>query len=360
MGETYRNALLTISAANAKHVHFGCLTERPGSRTFKNKLKRSEDDPSHILVQEPNTHMNLTSSPPPKEEWPIFQRAWTLQERLLATRIIHFAAGELVWECASAPACECGHLDRTEAVTPTVRYSKANVDDMTPPERAQAWDDLALAYQRRGLTQEDDRLSALSGLAQQLHHAHLGRYVAGVWSNYALSCMLWEVKTGQRAATYNAPSWSWASVQGSLLRNDPIEHNSAFEARIVEMKSELASQDAFGAIRSAHITVMSPMSDGKISLEGRHSDSMISFNEHVVAFFVSDAPIKEKQNGSRVKCAFFRGLKGGPSGKYIETLVLQLAHHLDAFERIGIAHLTEDSLAYLESLWLEEQTVTIV
>ena len=360
MGETYRNAILTISAANAKHVHFGCLTERAGSSSFKTKMKRYADDPSHILVQEPNTHLNLMSSPPPKEEWPIFKRAWTLQERLLATRIIHFAAGELVWECASAPACECGHLDRTRAITPTVRYSKANIDDMTASERAQAWDDLALAYQRRALTQEGDRLSALSGLAQQFQDDRLGRYVAGVWSNYALSCMLWEVKSGQRANTFNAPSWSWASVHGSLTRNDPIESNRAFEAEIVEIKSELASLDPFGAITSASATITTPIADGRISLQGRHSNAMISFNQHVVAFFVSDVPIRQEQVGSRVKCAFFRGLKDGPSGRYIEALVLQLSQTMDAYERLGVAHLTEDSLAYLESLRLGNKTVTIV
>ena len=39
------------------------------------------------------------------------QRGWALQERLLATRVAHFTAIEVIWECNEQAACECGYLD---------------------------------------------------------------------------------------------------------------------------------------------------------------------------------------------------------------------------------------------------------
>ena len=108
MGDIYSEAILVISAANANHVGFGFLNERAGSRTFKNKLQKGPDDPTHILVQEPSIHGNILGDPALEQQWPVFRRAWTLQERMLATRLVHFAAGEIIWECASSCACECG------------------------------------------------------------------------------------------------------------------------------------------------------------------------------------------------------------------------------------------------------------
>ena len=42
---------------------------------------------------------------------PLMQRAWTLQERLTAPRIIHFHESEMIYECTDSTTCECGGLD---------------------------------------------------------------------------------------------------------------------------------------------------------------------------------------------------------------------------------------------------------
>lgn len=42
--------------------------------------------------------------------FPLLSRAWGFQERLLATRAVHFTPSELVWECQEARWCECGAL----------------------------------------------------------------------------------------------------------------------------------------------------------------------------------------------------------------------------------------------------------
>lgn len=43
-------------------------------------------------------------------DYPLFSRAWCYQERLLATRILHFTKYEIIFECLSGINCECGRL----------------------------------------------------------------------------------------------------------------------------------------------------------------------------------------------------------------------------------------------------------
>lgn len=134
MADIYSEAILVISAANANHVGFGFLSERSGSRTFRNKLQKGPGDPTHILVQEPAIHGNILGDPALEQQWPVFRRAWTLQERLLATRLVHFAAGEIIWECASMCACECGRkcsLYITFHMIPTLVASCVNLIILT-------------------------------------------------------------------------------------------------------------------------------------------------------------------------------------------------------------------------------------
>jgi hypothetical protein len=155
------------------------------------------------------------------------------------------------------------------------------------------------------------------------------------------------------------PSWSWASVQGKLLRNDAIIHNRHFKASLESMDCTLASADLYGAIKDASLTLMSPALDGVLSTDGHNSDTMIWFNNEVDAFFVRDSN-DGVLFGVKVKCAFLRGLAAGPAERYIEALVLVQLPDQDGLQRIGIAHLTKPSLPHLETLRLENERITIV
>jgi len=372
MADIYGQAIVVISAANANHAGFGCFHERPGSRTFRNKLQKGPRDPSHILVQEPNVHSNLMRTPRLDEQWPLFRRAWTLQERMLATRIVHFGPGELIWECATTSDCECGHLSLAQAVTSRTRYDLSRPDRMTDVQRANLWDELALSYQNRLLTAESDRLSALSGLAHRFQSPGLGKYVAGLWSAFALSMLLWEAKTetktNRRRTTespeFVAPSWSWASYQGRLLRNDPVQPNDVFEATLLEIDSTLKTPDIYGAIDEGHILLSSPVTDGTIIRSERHGHPMIQLGAEMAAFLVSDMPIPESLIGGGVKCLFLRGLHPGPSGQYLEALVLTLSKDMQTYERLGIAHIRKHSLGQdgeqQKTLPLVVETVKII
>jgi hypothetical protein len=98
-------------------------------------------------------------------------------------------------------------------------------------------------FSKRTLTQETDKLVAVSGLAKMISHSPQGTdvaapqrtlhgvpdqfvnstaadsYVAGLWrNNFALE-LAWRVFEHEKnkPSSYLAPSWSWASVNSSVL-----------------------------------------------------------------------------------------------------------------------------------------------
>jgi hypothetical protein len=79
----------------------------------------------------------------------------------------------------------------------------------------------------RQLTKESDRLLAISALALKMKKALLDDcYVAGLWYNDILNGLFWTSSKStnemtskfpaHRTREYRAPSWSWASTEGSV------------------------------------------------------------------------------------------------------------------------------------------------
>ncbi|KAK4943210.1 hypothetical protein LTR10_017234 [Elasticomyces elasticus] len=344
MADIYSDAILVISAANATHVGFGLLRERPGWRQFKNRLKKGHDDPTHLLIQEPVVHSNVLGDP------------------ALEGLYLYFAEPGR-FKSGSLPRDGC---TSQQAVTSRQRYDLSSLDRMSDKERANLWDGLALSYQNRLITKDQDRLSALSGLAHRFQSDGLGHYLAGLWSKFAISMMLWEVKQGRPATEYVAPSWSWATVQGRLKRNDSIEPNSRFRAKLLDSGCTRATDDPYGAIisGSGFVKLSSPCADATIVRNVRSGHPAILLPPAIQAFLQSDNEVEASQIGATVKCLFPRGLETGPSGRYVEALVLTLSKNMEHYQRIGIAHINKHSLRDHQErghdLRLISQTITIV
>nr|ADT63861.1 HET domain protein pin-c3 [Neurospora discreta] len=188
---------------------------------------------------------------------PLRSRAWTLQERELSRRIIHFAKKQVLWECAELKAtAQRPWLDASYAVLdpkhewkewPEIEegiqslsldqgrdggdlVQSAAADGpaaltvsslLTAYQSEREWWAVVFDYSQRQLTKDTDKLAALSGMAQfyQQNHFPHAQYVAGLWSSRLKEELFWEVEDKSRAsrpADYVAPSWSWASVNGGV------------------------------------------------------------------------------------------------------------------------------------------------
>lgn len=95
MADVYRNAYCTMAAAGSKDDEEGIFT------------KRSEQDVCVLRYSAANTYIAATYAEDDVaamlelHKSPLSNRAWTLQERLLSQRTIHFTTSRVIWECQS-------------------------------------------------------------------------------------------------------------------------------------------------------------------------------------------------------------------------------------------------------------------
>lgn len=177
-------------------------------------------------------------------------RGWALQERILSHRILHISNTGINWECDECSRYEDGKakidfmglsfrafrllnrfrrhenlgtckLDDDEEGVPTTHIT----DFLTSGSWKSiyfAWASIIESYSERKLAVPHDKLSAISGLASfVLEHRGLeaDSYLAGLWKENLIEDLLWYASKPMVAApgsTYIAPTWSWASLTGSI------------------------------------------------------------------------------------------------------------------------------------------------
>ncbi len=130
---------------------------------------------------------------------PLMTRAWVFQELLLARRVLHVCASELIWVCRSQQACECGSMDDTAGLDyftiwfpqlqepPTKQllgqlrqdYNRGQVSARAVHDM---WMRIVVQYSGMRLTRASDRAAALTGIATSIQPLLRGAdYMAGMW-----------------------------------------------------------------------------------------------------------------------------------------------------------------------------------
>ncbi|KAH8656755.1 heterokaryon incompatibility protein-domain-containing protein [Ilyonectria robusta] len=175
---------------------------------------------------------------------PLMSRAWALQERLLAYRILHFASDQIFFECNSHFVSEDGAVvpGRWNSIYQEPEPSSTQIARMSRhSEIHQLWYFILENFTGRNMTLETDQLPAISGLASLIRgklrakRASDGgietsagiKYVAGLWSDAIVEGLGWQ-SLGKKKHNhhlpdelplsgetgYIAPTWSWASYSG--------------------------------------------------------------------------------------------------------------------------------------------------
>ncbi|KUJ19723.1 uncharacterized protein LY89DRAFT_666582 [Mollisia scopiformis] len=190
---------------------------------------------------------------------PWSQRGWTMQECLLPNRLLHYTTSQMIWKCCEEQIFERGVTESVEdkiseatgedddisfessflwQLPPFIRFKKLRAHLTTSldyplwshSDTFRLWYDLIEDYTQRRFTNIDDRLVAITGLAN-IYCETIRRptYVAGVWKEDLLRGLLWHVEgaTLVPATILDAfPSWSWASVGYEVVKNDLKTKNS--------------------------------------------------------------------------------------------------------------------------------------
>ncbi|MBE3109014.1 MAG: HET domain-containing protein, partial [Acidobacteria bacterium] len=231
-------------------------------------------------------------------------RGWTLQERLLSPRTIHYSADQMYWECERDFLGEDGSV-----FDPSVFSLNALLERqrLPPPERGFAshgyisfvegfstrmerpqgrwrggWLGHVQEYSARNLTHAGDKLPALAGLAALVAKETGDEYLAGLWRSHVLEDLCWRayevdgtwegLDTGEssgfawafpkesvvpvrdatklcsvRVVPSRAPSWSWAKLDG-LVRFVPLDF-TRIRAVFVSCEVEADGVNPFGKVK---------------------------------------------------------------------------------------------------------------
>jgi hypothetical protein len=249
MQEVYSNCIINLSLAQAAHPDQSCL----GGYTLDSTLPFEIDvvDKAHHHGST-ETHKYTVLSrdyfTDALSNQPIGSRAWVMQERLLATRVLSIGHGELFWDCQQVPHASeslpsgfslCSDLYKDDV--------SAHVDLPIPslPQSSnsngleETWYKILTEYTARELKYpEADKLVALAAIATRMGYVMNDAYLGGHFHRTLPQSLNWmalrevipELRAEQRAPKrlprgsgqmvggtwIVTPSWSWASMDGRL------------------------------------------------------------------------------------------------------------------------------------------------
>lgn len=206
------------------------------------------------------------------EESVLNRRAWVLQERLLSPRTIHFGDDQMSWECSRMRGSESwpeGMPIEHFVVKPgaLAAFESMRRVSQDQNELNSNWLTIVSRYSECLLTKEFDKLIALAGLAQvvqQLMRCQPSDYVAGLWKPFLLQDLLWRAETnGERYDTYQAPIWSWSSVNGSIVWNPSGARPADVEDFVAELRGievqRVDERRPFGPVISGSIELVAQL-----------------------------------------------------------------------------------------------------
>ncbi|GAQ40529.1 HET domain-containing protein [Aspergillus tubingensis] len=305
MGQIYKNAFLGISALGSSNDADGCFFSRDSAQVAPSVVNIRVDnwsDPKTFRFRsEKGWAWKVTF-----DREPLPKRGWTLQERLLCPRVLHFGRKQVFWECRECTCCEIqpnnvyeydgnrndknndngDSLDKSSLSSPAAQHNHLWKQLLDAPKvryigdpRDQIyvdWCAIAMVFTACQLTVPSDKLVAISGLAKDVRRRLKGLgydeddYLAGLWRQNLPGCLTWKVlKPGRRPPSYRAPSWSWASVDGAVQLCYPGTHSVQKKtaqpfALVISAKCIPCGEDETGQVASGSVTSKGPLASATL------------------------------------------------------------------------------------------------
>jgi hypothetical protein len=283
MSKIYQNAQLTISAASAEDCTKGFLQRRlryednESTRYYSSTLMNNGATGDFLLSEQSSWD---------KEYLPINSRAWTLQETLLAQRLLIYSHETVVWKCQTPSAnntdwySAAGFMNYTTSDIIGTRIAESDRGPPVPYQGPVPYDDQDMVkrmmwgktlehYSYRKLSNKNDRLPAISAAAEFFSEylgPEPGDYLAGLWRNTLVYDLLWgnDKESGIRDHL-NVPSWSWASISGGITdRYVPLTAQGDFQQIVEILSCEVRLQNKlvpFGEVQGGELVIFGNLSE---------------------------------------------------------------------------------------------------
>ncbi|KAK3657775.1 hypothetical protein LTR56_002154 [Elasticomyces elasticus] len=218
MDKVYSNAVCNIAASDASTKDEGCFFIRDADQirtAFVSINAGSSSSARHLLrPTRDETQIALTTCL-------LESRAWVFQERLLAPRAVHCTATQLYWECREVEASETHPLGAVGGRRLKAIFREDSDDRMeTVNLEHNLWSMVVSEYTQRALTFPIDKLRALAGISAVWRRLYGDQYLSGLWRSMLPAHLMWSITSEETRRVPReqsiAPSWSWASIEGSV------------------------------------------------------------------------------------------------------------------------------------------------
>ncbi|KAF4944055.1 hypothetical protein FSARC_14775 [Fusarium sarcochroum] len=351
MAAIYKNAYLVLGADMSPNSQRGFLdVEKGGYHGNGEPIAVVDNGKISVYARREHPRNNSSIGAHPVSREPLSDRAWSLQEQLLASRMVHFTSKEMVWECQSKLLCQCMELDRRSS-EPSYQLSLRHFLDLPFPEKFKTWYKLVNEVMQRCIMNPQDTLPCLSGLARHFQEAGAGNYLAGLWYNDLPLGLLWEAAwNSRRVIPYRGPSWSWTSINqyhgpydtGGGFTDSDTKLKKAY-AKILEAKCVPSGEDPLGAV-----------SDGYLKI----SASLLELTDKIKVSCKYDFELASKE---KLYCLFVGEVTCGANGSPVRGLILKQRRDISTttFERVGQFSLESGGEVELIE-GVEDSVVTIV
>lgn len=225
MPRIYDNASVTIAASRARSVGEGFLqtrkiTDSP-NLVFELPYRGSNGESGSVILFRV---IDMEGGEP------LDNRAWALQERHLSSRVLEYGTRQTRWNCPHVTD-QPGYSDgwTIEAEYSTTRRKPLYYNTLSPDtakttdwssamglfgrgDLIDVWHSLINAYTHHDLAIANDRILAISGIAEKYGNLFRDDYLAGLWRSEFPSQLLWNsICTGtrhRRPQVFQGPSWS--------------------------------------------------------------------------------------------------------------------------------------------------------
>lgn len=242
----YKNATVTVAASASDAASKGFLRiSRPLPPSCPVQLRIDGRTTTQIFITK-RLRLSL--------QHPLDSRGWALQEFLLSPRILNFSTFELIWHCMihDFKVMSMGSIvyehdlqgrDSIVSPNPFIRRTRIAEKEFL----LKSWRGIVEQYSRRRLTDPDDRLPVLAGIATELGFQFVDKYYFGLW---LVELLPWYSLSIQCQRSSRAPTWSWASLDTEVSFSElsqteatvEVAHSSSNEGRVLRLQGKFAKK----------------------------------------------------------------------------------------------------------------------
>ncbi|MCJ1249879.1 hypothetical protein MMC30_007105 [Trapelia coarctata] len=258
MGNIYHNAYITIVAAKASSVEDGFLKRFPAMSYSREPVGSNPGGSEKTTYDTSNFIPNWD---------PLFERAWSLDISGTAALPASHAECDLDLE---------NPFDTHEERLPAQAFLDQTLRNEGPMDAREAyisWIRCVNNYSRCTLSLDTDKFHAIAGLAERYadkFNQQLGSYVAGNWGTFMIDDLRW---MGQPARKFSrrppsrAPTWSWAAIDGAVLRDPPQDNDKLLSQAIAFGLSMKSKKLRYGEVSNGALIVKGPLVAVDMALE---------------------------------------------------------------------------------------------